>query len=241
MDDTGLFYLLAQPPVSEHEDHLQFKIMTEGGEYQLLGYSLCDKLLTFSDEKASFFPLLCNNKTNIEKIILSRIKLGRFDDKPLPIVFPSREERIIDVPQGLTEIYCDGSCAKNGRGGWAFAHVDDVSITSKSGSEENSDSCRMELKAALMGITSLDKDEAVIFTDSRYVKRGVELWLKAWKQNGFITASGKEAKNRDLWEKIAAVLERKKIFWQWLKSGGGNPYHERCHNLAKDAALGIDY
>ncbi|KAH7928051.1 ribonuclease H-like protein [Leucogyrophana mollusca] len=48
----------------------------------------------------------------------------------------------------------------------------------------------------------------VIGTDADYVVRGVCEWMSSWCQRGWRTSRGEAVKNRDLWEKLMAEIER---------------------------------
>jgi len=193
--------------------------------------------LLFKKPLSDFSDDLIENSHNIKKIIISRFRTGGTDKTPLPIVFPVIENSESDLPDDITRVYCDGSSSVQGNGGWAFAVEKNNSISTDSGSEKSGDSCRMELLAALMGIKKISDSSLLVCTDSQYVKRGVERRLHSWKANGFITASGRGVKNKDLWQEMAEQLKVKKIYWKWVKSGGGDSLHQRCHDLAKKEAL----
>ena len=102
-------------------------------------------------------------------------------------------------------IYTDGACSGNpGVGGWGAVIIDN---TSKpiflNGGEHNTTNNRMELSAAINAINYCEtKKDLEIFTDSKYVKDGIESWIKKWKINGWKTTSKKPVKNQDLWIKL---------------------------------------
>ena len=72
-----------------------------------------------------------------------------------------------------------------------------------------------------------------IFTDSKYVKSGVESWARAWKRNGWKTRDGKPVKNRDLWEHILELRQHHKIKMIWIKGHSGIPENEAVNDLAQ--------
>ncbi len=193
--------------------------------------------ISFENAHSFFIETLVSNSTNIIKIINSGLSSGEWNSSPLPVYFPERKYSDEEIPSDIPKIYCDGSLSNSGTGGWACTIIDGDKISSHSGSDKTTDSCRMELMAALKGIQSSSSPAVAVYTDSLYVKRGVWIWLASWEANGYITASGKPAKNSDLWKIMSLEIKSRKIYWKWIKSGGGDPYHRTCHDMAKNMAL----
>ena len=131
-------------------------------------------------------------------------------------------------------IYTDGSCEPNpGPGGWAAIILDSKEQTILQGHEKMSTNNRMELTAAMEALRAIDPSRAVIlYTDSQYLKNGVEKWLKDWKARNWKRKGG-PLLNVDLWKRIAEVIDRRKITWRWVKGHNGNPYNERVDRLAR--------
>ena len=130
-------------------------------------------------------------------------------------------------------VYTDGSCEPNpGPGGWAAIILDGKEQTVLKGFEKQSTNNRMELTAALEALRQIDPARAVIlYTDSQYLKNGVEKWLKDWKARNWKRRGG-PLLNVDLWKQISEVIEQRKITWRWVKGHNGNPYNERVDRLA---------
>ena len=105
-----------------------------------------------------------------------------------------------------TKVYTDGACSGNpGSGGWGVVVISDK-LYQYSGSEENTTNNRMELKAAIMGISKSENNQKIILhTDSKYVKDGITSWIKNWKNNNWLTSSRKPVKNQDLWQELDAL------------------------------------
>ena len=140
----------------------------------------------------------------------------------------------------MYELYTDGSCLGNpGRGGWA-AISKDFKIC---GAQPNSTNNRMEMTAILRALeesVKRDIQEVRIFTDSNYVKQGINSWIIKWKQNGWMTSAGAPVKNKDLW--IAIDETRKKlniVEWRWVKAHNGDPRNEEADTLARESAKNI--
>ncbi len=133
------------------------------------------------------------------------------------------------------KIYTDGACSGNpGKGGWAAIILDsDYNESSISGSESNTTNNRMELMAPIMALKKLKKkSEIEFFTDSKYVKDGITVWIKKWKLNNWKNSNKKSVKNKDLWIKLDASCQKHKVSWKWVKAHAGNKYNNLADELA---------
>lgn len=130
-------------------------------------------------------------------------------------------------------VYTDGSCEPNpGPGGWAAIILEGKEETVLKGFELASTNNRMEMTAALEALKHIDPAKPIIFyTDSQYLKNGVESWMRTWKAKNWKRKGGQLA-NVDLWKQISDAVERRKISWHWVKGHNGNPYNERVDRLA---------
>ena len=148
------------------------------------------------------------------------------------------------MPQDATEpvvIHTDGSCLANpGPGGWAAILQWQDNERELNGSDPNTTNNRMELTAAIMGLSALTRPMTVdLYTDSRYVMNGVQDWMPHWKANGWKTAAKKPVANQDLWQQLDAAVARHTVHWHWVKGHSGNSMNERCDVLARLAAEAI--
>ncbi len=145
----------------------------------------------------------------------------------------------MDKPTKHIELYTDGACSGNpGPGGWgALLRYKNVE-KELSGYAENTTNNRMEMMAALEALNSL-KEPCIIdlYTDSTYVKDGIEKWLEGWKARGWRTAAKKPVKNQDIWEALDIAVKRHKITWHWVKGHSGHPENERADELARNAII----
>ena len=145
-----------------------------------------------------------------------------------------------DAPEPVV-IHTDGSCFANpGPGGWAAILQWQENERELKGSESNTTNNRMELTAAIMGLSALTRPMTVdLYTDSRYVMNGVQDWMPRWKANGWRTAAKKPVANQDLWQQLDAAITHHTVHWHWVKGHSGNPVNERCDFLARSAAEAI--
>jgi ribonuclease HI len=135
------------------------------------------------------------------------------------------------------EIFTDGACSGNpGRGGWgAILRYNGVE-KELSGGESSTTNNRMELTAAIRSLEALKRSCTVdIYTDSKYVKDGVMLWLRGWKARGWKTADRKPVKNVDLWEQLDKQIQKHQVVFHWIKGHNGHPENERADELARKA------
>ena len=133
------------------------------------------------------------------------------------------------------EIFTDGACSGNpGPGGWGAILRFGTVEKELSGGEALTTNNRMELMAAIKALETLKRSCAVdLYTDSKYVKDGLELWIKNWKARGWKTADKKPVKNVDLWMQLESQLERHQVKLHWIKGHAGHPENERADELAR--------
>ena len=134
------------------------------------------------------------------------------------------------------DVYTDGACSGNpGIGGWgAVIIIDKNEPINLNGGLINTTNNQMELTAAIEALKYLKKESILnLFTDSTYVKEGIESWIVNWKKNGWKTTSKKPVKNKELWIKLNKQIDRHKIYWQWIKGHAGNKYNEKADFLAR--------
>ena len=95
--------------------------------------------------------------------------------------------------------------------------------------------------AAIAGVEAQAEGSAIhLTTDSQYVRQGITSWITGWKRNGWKTAARKPVKNKDLWQRLDAAVECRKVEWFWVKGHSGHPDNEAVDegaNLAIDALL----
>jgi len=134
-------------------------------------------------------------------------------------------------------IHTDGACRGNpGLGGWGALLQCGEREKSLYGAERETTNNRMELRAAIEGLSALRSARRVeVYTDSRYLRDGVQQWMADWKRKNWRTAKRKPVKNRDLWERLDALIGAHDITWHWVKAHAGHPGNERADALANRA------
>lgn len=136
-------------------------------------------------------------------------------------------------------IYTDGVCRGNpGPGGWGALIISGGYENEIFGSDSSTTNNKMELTATIEALKTLTRScDVFLYTDSTYVKNGIEQWINKWKSNNWKTAKRKPVKNKDLWEVLDFQSSRHRISWHWVKGHAGNAGNERADELAN---RGID-
>jgi ribonuclease HI len=134
-----------------------------------------------------------------------------------------------------TEIWTDGACSGNpGPGGWGALLKSNGVETEMFGGEPATTNNRMELMGAIMALESIPPGSKVILhTDSQYVMKGLNEWMKGWKRNGWKNAAKEPVKNKELWIRLDVAANTHKIDWRWVKGHAGDPGNERADALAR--------
>jgi ribonuclease HI len=135
---------------------------------------------------------------------------------------------------GAVTIYTDGACKGNpGPGGWGALLAWGDHERELFGGEAATTNNRMELTAVIRALESLKRDcEIDLYTDSQYVKNGIESWIHGWKRNGWKTSDRKPVKNAELWRELDTLSARHRIRWHWVKVHNEHPGNERADALA---------
>jgi ribonuclease HI len=119
----------------------------------------------------------------------------------------------------------------------------DGGIHEMGGGERQTTNNRMEMQAAIAGLTWLrDRGQTqpvAIYTDSEYVLKGITQWIAGWKRRGWVNSAKKPVLNRDLWEQLDQVTTEvnkaldKPLQWVYVRGHSGNVGNERCDTIAR--------
>jgi ribonuclease HI len=141
------------------------------------------------------------------------------------------------------EIFTDGACKGNpGLGGWGVLLRYGSTEKTLFGGEPDTTNNRMELMAAIEGLSALRETcEVTLTTDSQYVRKGITEWLHNWKKNGWRTAAKEPVKNADLWQRLDELNQKHKVSWHWVKGHSGHPDNEKVDALANQGIETIQH
>lgn len=135
-------------------------------------------------------------------------------------------------------LYTDGACKGNpGPGGWGVVLMYGDHRKELWGGEADTTNNRMELRAAIEGLSALKRRcDVDLYTDSQYVKNGINQWMAAWKRNGWKTSAKKPVKNVELWKQLDELVNSHRVHWHWVRGHTGNEGNERADQLANRGA-----
>ena len=141
----------------------------------------------------------------------------------------------------MVEIYTDGACKGNpGVGGWGAILRFGEREKEIFGGTANTTNNRMEMTAVIEALRSLSRRcDAIVYTDSSYVQKGISEWIHGWKRNGWKTADKKPVKNADLWQELDQLAAGHKIEWRWVRGHAGHPENERADQLANRGVAAV--
>jgi len=145
------------------------------------------------------------------------------------------------MTEGAVEVYADGACKGNpGPGGWGALLVEGGRERELFGGEPATTNNRMELTAVIRALEALAPGAPVrLYTDSQYVQKGMTEWIAGWKRRGWRTADKSPVKNDDLWKRLDALAQGRRIEWHWVKGHAGHPGNERADALANRGVDGV--
>ena len=130
-------------------------------------------------------------------------------------------------------LFSDGSSLGNpGEGGYCaiLRYKDNEKIIQ--GGEKQATNNQMELKAVIEGLKALKGPCIVeIVSDSSYVVKGINEWLKNWQKRDFA-----RVKNPELWKEYIKVAKPHKINATWVRGHAGHKENELCDKIAKEEA-----
>ena len=145
------------------------------------------------------------------------------------------------MTEQAVEIYADGACKGNpGPGGWGVLLRARGRERELHGGEPHTTNNRMELTAVIEALACLKRNCKVrLYTDSRYVQKGISQWIHDWKRRGWRTADKKPVKNADLWRRLEELANGHEVEWHWVKGHAGHPDNERADALANLGIAGL--
>lgn len=142
-------------------------------------------------------------------------------------------------------IFTDGASKGNpGPGGFGAIVIDQIkgNIVELGGAEKSTTNNRMELTAIVRAFEQVKTEHSssniLVLSDSEYSINGITKWVSGWQKNGWKTKAKSDVLNKDLWEKLSALVEGKKIEWKHVEGHVGVAGNERVDVIASDLAEG---
>lgn len=88
----------------------------------------------------------------------------------------------------------------------------------RSGAVRGASPNELDVLAAAAVLEALPEGARVaVHTGSDYLRNGATKWLPSWRQRGWTTKAGTPVRNREAWERLAAVLARRRVSWPSIK------------------------
>ena len=95
----------------------------------------------------------------------------------------------------------------------------------------------MELIASIQALKFIKtKAKIKLFTDSKYLIDGINIWIRNWKLNKWKTKNKQDVKNSDLWKKLDELVSFHTVEWSWVKGHSGNKYNDEVDIIARKEA-----
>ncbi len=133
------------------------------------------------------------------------------------------------------DIYTDGACSGNpGPGGWGVVLIYQENKKELSGYQPETTNNRMELFAAIQGLSALKESCAVnLYSDSSYLVNAFEKhWIEKWQRNGWKTSTKSPVENQDLWKLLLIHVRKHQVRFIKVKGHSDNQYNNRCDEMA---------
>jgi ribonuclease HI len=230
-------------------------------EYAKVIFNYETKDISFENDN-DIVKLLKKNKYQLSKILRNKRENTYFDGFEVKIVIQDGKDieafndenkiAVLDKLNGkyesyvidkgkddIYEVYTDGSyLEKIKSGGFCYIIKDpfgEYEMFQKS--TDTKSSSLIELQAAIAAIKYLkDKKYIRIITDSQYVKKGLTEWVMVWRLNNWMTANGKNVKNKKYWIEFDELCDGKYIEFKWIKAHSKQFENSLCDIYAKEIA-----
>lgn len=136
--------------------------------------------------------------------------------------------------------YTDGACAPTNPGPSAWGLVlfapDGAEVAAEGGFIGPGTNQIAEITAAIEGLTRTPEGAHVeLVSDSQYVLKGISEWRAGWERRGYRNAKGEPVANLELWKRLFAVVDARKVQVRWVRGHQGNVNNERADRLAVGA------
>lgn len=136
------------------------------------------------------------------------------------------------------KIFTDGSFnpkTKTGALAYLIINSEDEIIKEHSEIIENTSQHRMELKAVIFALDTLDEPCCVkLYSDSGLIVKAFNDGLMGnWADRDWKTNAGNDRANKDLWFLLLEIIEKHNIEWIKIKSHSGNYYNSKVDKLAR--------
>jgi ribonuclease HI len=138
------------------------------------------------------------------------------------------------------QAYTDGACAPSNPGPAAWGAVilapDGKSVEEARGFIGRGTNQIAEITAAIEGLSRVPEGASVeLVSDSQYVLKGLSEWRKGWERKGWRNAKNEPVANLELWKRLFAVADARKVSVRWVRGHNGDTHNEIADRLANEA------
>lgn len=140
--------------------------------------------------------------------------------------------------ESIITIYTDGACSKNpGEGGIGVYLKWKDTVKTISGYLKHTTNNQMELIAVIEALKAIKKENQniIVYTDSKYVKDGLTLWLKNWKKNNWKNSQKEPVKNKNLWQLLDHYTSLHQVKFEWVKGHSTNEINNLVDKIARES------
>lgn len=142
--------------------------------------------------------------------------------------------------KNIIKVYTDGACSgnqyKRNSGGWGALMLSGDHKEEICGGESDTTNQRMEIMACIRALEAWGdpNEKMALFSDSAYVVNCMnQKWYTRWRRNGWRNAKKQPVENRELWERLLALVESLEIRFFKVKGHAGDEWNERADKLAR--------
>jgi ribonuclease HI len=137
-------------------------------------------------------------------------------------------------------VYTDGACAPTNPGPAAWGAVilppQGGSLEQARGFIGHGTNQIAEITAAIEGLTRVPVGVVVeLVSDSQYVLKGLSEWRAGWERRGFRNSKNEPVANLELWKRLFAVADARKVRVRWVRGHNGDALNEQADALANQA------
>ena len=136
--------------------------------------------------------------------------------------------------------YTDGACAPSNPGPAAWGAVilgpDGQVVEQARGFIGRGTNQIAEITAAIEGLARTPEGAQVeLVSDSQYVLKGLSEWRAGWLRRNWRNSKNEPVANRELWERLFAVADARRVGVRWVRGHAGDTHNERADALANEA------
>lgn len=148
------------------------------------------------------------------------------------------------------EIYCDGSCRKNGSTessaayGWVILYNNEP-IRKGAGRLPTGSTNNMAEMTGMIKALEYWKENyegsVIVYSDSAYIVNAYnQHWIDNWHRNGWKTANKTPVKNKELWQELYPYFkDTDRVKLEKVPAHSGVLWNEMVDNIAQEASLNL--